>query len=777
MAWPLASQFSAMLQNPQIAFRDPALKQSVIFKNPQGQPKPWSGAFAVVYKATLPTGVHKAIRIFSSESPERRERYEIISEYIKHEKPVNCLVKFEYLEDSIRCSDGKWYPMIIMDWVEGETLFNWVRARSLENNQPALEAAAQYWIEVVREMETAHISHGDYQHANIMVTPDGYLKLVDYDCMCVPQLVGRRNLEIGVEPYQHPQRNGHTLLSLEMDRYSALLIYISLRALASNPQLWNTYVEQPGYDKLLFRVEDIQNPTHSNLIRELSNSPQEDIREYTHLLLEYAHGPISSASPLWEIVSPFRAAEKLLRNGQWKAAVEMLNQCGDIRKAPAHLRELIDRAYKEVWREKAWHEFQNIPHQINEKTDRALSRTCNDVFLQEFEISPEDRQRILSARARNATLEKITQMVMLSHQTVALSGERALAAAGRELPSDYHYIHKKRVQQAQASVEAVDSLIQELKKTCPDDIQIVRSWNHTRKLSSTHLVPTQYFPRIQLAEERYPRLKVLKDISLKTPLDELDRQLLEIWDESLFRDCPSVTPWLKSYENALRRQVLLEKMEESLEAHDTAQIAEILKNPLMRGYPLPSRWGADIRNIAERWERSQAILESAGNKDLSAFIRSYDTRSIRENPEMFGTVMPTIQAWVEEEILQCRNNGLRPALGRGSIVEIERSGGALAIRWTWPAPRFCDTCVLALTRVNPLETDRPWEIPLLFQVELTRSEWEKMGGFYTLHPEKEWGGANIVVWGILDLGFRKFATEPLVLGQLAEKKKWFSWGR
>ena len=40
------------------------------------------------------------------------------------------------------------------------------------------------------------------------MTRTGRLKLVDYDGMCVPALVGRRNLEFGVAPYQHPRRNG-----------------------------------------------------------------------------------------------------------------------------------------------------------------------------------------------------------------------------------------------------------------------------------------------------------------------------------------------------------------------------------------------------------------------------------------------------------------------------------------------------------------------------------------------------------------------------------------
>ena len=48
--------------------------------------------------------------------------------------------------------------------------------------------------------------------------------------MCVPALAGRPNMETGLAPYQHPQRNEQTLLSLNLDHFSALVIYVALRA-------------------------------------------------------------------------------------------------------------------------------------------------------------------------------------------------------------------------------------------------------------------------------------------------------------------------------------------------------------------------------------------------------------------------------------------------------------------------------------------------------------------------------------------------------------------
>ena len=172
-----------------------------------------------------------AIRIFTTESPERRERYDLISEYLKGRK-LNCLVEFEYRDNSIRSAgDGKWYPLILMDWVQGETLFDWVRARGAGRQPRGHGRRGRPLDGAVQELSDDSVAHGDLQHANVMVNAGALeLKLVDYDGMCVPALVGRRNLEVGVEPYQHPQRSAGTLLSLDLDNFSALVIYVALRA-------------------------------------------------------------------------------------------------------------------------------------------------------------------------------------------------------------------------------------------------------------------------------------------------------------------------------------------------------------------------------------------------------------------------------------------------------------------------------------------------------------------------------------------------------------------
>ena len=54
------------------------------------------------------------------------------------------MVAFEYRDEAIRSAgDGKWYPLVLMDWVEGATLFEYVRARCLTGRVESVANAAQ----------------------------------------------------------------------------------------------------------------------------------------------------------------------------------------------------------------------------------------------------------------------------------------------------------------------------------------------------------------------------------------------------------------------------------------------------------------------------------------------------------------------------------------------------------------------------------------------------------------------------------------------------------
>ena len=94
ISWPLAADYSMMLQNPQIAFKAAELRQSQIARDQHNQPLGLSGSFAVVYRATLPDGRNVAVRAFTSPNTERTQRYNIISGYLRRSRVSNYILDF-----------------------------------------------------------------------------------------------------------------------------------------------------------------------------------------------------------------------------------------------------------------------------------------------------------------------------------------------------------------------------------------------------------------------------------------------------------------------------------------------------------------------------------------------------------------------------------------------------------------------------------------------------------------------------------------------------------
>ena len=777
MSWPLASHFSTMLQNPRLAFRDSELQGCRIEKDRRNQPRPWSGAFAVVYKGMSSDGSKAfAVRVFTTESPERRERYDRISDYLRTRR-LKCLVDFEFRDRSIRSGgDGKWYPLIVMDWVQGETLFKWARARCLEGNRQALAAAADRWVEVVKELADASVAHGDLQHANVMVTGDGQLKLVDYDCMCVPALVGRRNLEVGVEPYQHPGRNETTHLSLDLDNFSALVIYVALRALAADPALWVKYVERQQYDKLLFRLEDFQAQAASPLYRDLQSSPQEDVRDLAEQLFSLFRVRLDQVPPLSHLTNSYAKVEQLLVGRQWDAAVELLNRRGQFRDAPEHLKPLIHQAYEHVCRQQAWAAFQKIPPQTGERCDRQLVNAWNEALFAGFEPAERQRPRIVAARQHVTALDRLRHLVQQASGTTSFAWEWSIVAAAKPLPEGYHHSLEQRVERARRSVEAIKG-VERAVRELDDDAAIVAAWQEVVRAECPGLVNADHQPRIERARKRLPLVRALREIPQGLSPDQLDRRLLDIWQDDLLEGCEEGDAWRPAYEQAVYRKELLRRIEEAIGSRNELLITQLTEDPCLEGYSLPASWTSAVRMARDRIAKTEALEAALRDGDGSSFLELFDARIIRQYNDRFRPYESLLGEWTRSEILLPERLGLRPAVGRASLVCVDETRGTVRVRWTWPQQRFADECLLAVCPHEPHPDDDPRDLEVHHRVPLDRQNWESGGGSRLLHLEPQWSGSYVVVWAMIDLGFRMFCSEPLLLGRLEDEKKRFGRGR
>lgn len=293
--YPEPSDYQAAIQNPALVFAEPALRACRVRLNQLGMPVVSSGGFALSFYLQSPAGEQWVVRCFKTDSPDRRARYAAISDFLNaHPDP---LLDVDYYEQGIRV-DGDWYPVVKMPLVRGVTLDRHIGAelasgRSVAHLSDKFRAAVQ-------TLRSLGVAHGDLQHGNIMVQ-DGQLVLVDYDGMYVPALDGWAPAEIGSAGYQHPLRKRQ--FGTDLDRFSSIVIDLSLQALAARPDLWATY--HTG-ENLLLRRADFLKPGESALLAELAAIPH--LRAPVAHLAALCRAPVEATPPLDAVLPPLPAA-------------------------------------------------------------------------------------------------------------------------------------------------------------------------------------------------------------------------------------------------------------------------------------------------------------------------------------------------------------------------------------------------------------------------------------------------------------------------------------
>jgi hypothetical protein len=264
--WPDLTDYHEALQSPQRSLGDPELQRAQIDKDRFGMPKPATGGNAVVYKATEGQNVW-AVRCFLRPISDHAERYAAISKHLQKNRAAHS-TKFFYLADGLRIKGGT-FPIVKMAWVQGQLLDRC--AESLLGRPKELAGLREKFRTLVKEVEAAKFAHGDFQHGNILVSGKELL-LIDYDGMWVPALIGRQATELGHRAYQHPKRSVSDY-GPYLDRFSALVIYLSLRALEVDRKLWEQYYTG---DNLLFVREDFNEPGKTPIWGDLAalNNPE-----------------------------------------------------------------------------------------------------------------------------------------------------------------------------------------------------------------------------------------------------------------------------------------------------------------------------------------------------------------------------------------------------------------------------------------------------------------------------------------------------------------------
>ena len=238
-----------------------------------GQPVMTSGNFAVVFKMEdEQTGKQYAVKCFLREQEGRAEAYRMIAEELEYVSST-FLMPIKYLDKELfvdtNAGDEKEFPVLLMDWVEGETLDKYIRKHL--DDQYELSLLAYQFSRLAMWLMPQPFAHGDLKPDNILVKDDGTLVLVDYDGMYVPAMKGQKARELGSPDFRHPSRT-ETDFDEHIDDFSLASILLSLKAISLQPSLLE---EHGASDRLLFSEKDYRNLSESKVMDALKSLMQD----------------------------------------------------------------------------------------------------------------------------------------------------------------------------------------------------------------------------------------------------------------------------------------------------------------------------------------------------------------------------------------------------------------------------------------------------------------------------------------------------------------------
>ena len=266
--YPSHADYDMAVQNIRTFVSDLILKTGTpTLRRDGGGPLSYPGGFAKAYKVNS-GGKNYALRVWLNDIGDAAHHYAAVRDFFK-QHPLPCFVgDFDFIPNGILVN-GQRYPILRMEWVEGQTLGDFITSNLRKTK--ILGEAASAFLELVRTLHGKQVAHGDLQSENMIVGCSGPLvwyKLIDYDTLVVPALVGRSISSIGLQCYQHPRRADSPAATAQDDYFAELVIYLCLLALVEAPDLWSKF--PPVREKeLLFLPGDFAAPAPTQVFLRL----------------------------------------------------------------------------------------------------------------------------------------------------------------------------------------------------------------------------------------------------------------------------------------------------------------------------------------------------------------------------------------------------------------------------------------------------------------------------------------------------------------------------
>ncbi len=592
---------------------------------------------------------------------------------------------------------GRKMPTVLMEWIDGPTLFEAIDRAASRGNREVLDAIATALRDLSIGLRDSRITHGDLTPDNLMLRPNGDLVCVDLDTLEWPG-ARKRVHDVEQHAYRHPVRSG---TPAHQDAFAILTMFVSTMLLRDAPELRQSLGQSTDdlNGALLFGVWELRDPRHSEAIATARTHANSRGRALIDLLIQAAESEAFRAQQLLDdaldianLPDSEPQSDVLAEGAPVSGSPPENPEDFDVAEAVGKLRELYGYQpaepkhhsydFAETWPElkprpeeerplfePTWDEEEEKPGArdvVKRPLERLMRRTSTDmskVLEEEAKAAREiDREiaglardhqdaRIIElareAEQRNLVLEEVTRRSIRAARDrthIRARLESALSRNDRRDLADLAVSGELALlgDTTRASLVKVlqalewPSLLRALET---DDDTLIMMWFDEELFEDENSLPHAMRMRIDLARDR---IKWVEDV--RNRLRERDAEGLELL---VSNEPTNGRQQLGESERRRVRQLIdgkraLGELDRAIRDGNTNRVISALSSIEKTGAVIedPALWSA-VRRIVERTDLIKQVIESAkksppDDRALAALVPQLKEMGIAHDPALRG---------------------------------------------------------------------------------------------------------------------------------------------
>ena len=317
--FPSRVEYNTAIVNYKAAFKYPMLREAVPLRASNGTYIIGGGAYAVVSKITI--GQEQwALRLPTAKQNGADARYRAIAAEVAAGSDL--FVKVIYATDGIETpvSSGVIRPIVLMEWVEGQVVRDFVIEACEKQDIRALESLRDAFVKLAGNMHRNGVSHGDLSPDNIIVDQTGdeiRLQLVDYDSVQIEK-TGPLPSSVPLTPMRHPR--GPIIADLHSDALPFLIYFGVLTALINFPELGKN---PDNYDqKFLIDSQIARGGLEDDMMQQLHKAAPNEIDR----IIEALKNPYDQTPQIFEEAVIELKPENAIISSDWMELIRQVDK-------------------------------------------------------------------------------------------------------------------------------------------------------------------------------------------------------------------------------------------------------------------------------------------------------------------------------------------------------------------------------------------------------------------------------------------------------------------